>query len=341
MQLADLPSRRNEAWKWSDLRAALSAGEQRLARLDAPSDVSPIAALAHALTTGETTRRVTIGEDGDVWTSDLPEDAGRVTRIVVPAGANGLVIERLTSWADQNTAEGLKLSAGWSDIVVEDHATLTRVVIQDSSVQFEAAPIVQLSEASVRVGAKATFRQFVLAHGASLARIETNVSVEGEGAEVSLNGLYLIDQQRHVDLTSRVEHNAPGTLTRQLVRGAAMQGGRGVFQGKFLVARAAQKTDAEMRHNALLLDQGAQIFGKPELEIYADDVKCAHGNTTGQLNEDAIFYLRQRGLPEAAAREIVTRAFLYEAVPGWLEGAIRADVDAQFGMALLPGGADV
>src|SRR5262249_38605794 len=159
------------------------------------------------------------------------------------------------------------------------------------------------------LGAGATFRQFIYAEGARLARIETTVRVVGEGANVDLNGVYLASRGRHVDLTSLVTHEAHGPVTRQRVKGAAKAKSRGVFQGKFKVERAAQKTDAEMEHNALLLEEGAEVFAKPELEIYADDVACAHGNTAGQLDEGAVFYIRSRGIPDADARAMLTRAF--------------------------------
>jgi Fe-S cluster assembly protein SufD len=102
-----------------------------------------------------------------------------------------------------------------------------------------------------------------------------------------------------------------------------------VFQGKFLVGRAGQKTDAEMAHNALLLEEGAEVFAKPELEIYADDVACAHGNTAGQIDENAVFYLRQRGIPDIEARAMITRAFLLEALPDWMDEVVRGEVEAQ------------
>mgnify|MGYP000237516316 CR=1 FL=1 len=188
---------------------------------------------------------------------------------------------------------------------------------------------VALAHRKVRLGEGATFRQFIVADGARYARIETEIETVGPDAKVELNSVYMTAKGRHADLTSLVKLGAPGAEIRQLVRGVARKGGRGVFQGKFLVERAAQKTDAEMQHNALLLEEGAEVFAKPELEIYADDVQCAHGNTAGQLNEDAIFYLRQRGIPDAVARAMITRAFLIEALPEWLDEPLRVDVEAR------------
>ena len=104
-------------------------------------------------------------------------------------------------------------------------------------------------------------------------------------------------------------------MTEQLTKGAVSDGGRGVFQGKFLVPRTVgQYTDANMQHQALLLENGAEVFAKPELEIYADDVECEHGNTSGQLDEIALFYMRQRGIPLREARALLTEAFILEAL---------------------------
>lgn len=326
MEPGVLPNRRVEAWRYSDLRAALAGREERLANLNALQGVSPIVALAKALATGETTRRFVVGEDGDVWTSTLREDAGRVTSITAPIGTSGLVFERLSSWADQNTKGGLKLSSAYTDIVVEDHATLTRIVVQDSSAEFESAIAVQLSEANVRLGEGAKFRQFVLAEGAKLARIETHVDVDGEGAEIELNGVYLANAGRHADLTSVINHNVGHGQTRQLIKGVARKGGRGAFQGKIVVAKGAQKTDARQYHHGILLEEGAEIFAKPELMIHADDVQCAHGNTAGGLDERALFYMRSRGVPETEARALLIESFLVEAIPEGLPEAIHNEL---------------
>ena len=116
-------------------------------------------------------------------------------------------------------------------------------------------------------------------------------------------------------LTSEVRHADTDCITNQLTKGAVRDGGRGVFQGKFKVPRiVGQRTSADMQHNALLLENGAEVFAKPELEIYADDVECAHGNTSGQMDENALFYMRQRGIPEAVAKAMLTEAFVAEAL---------------------------
>ncbi len=221
MQLADLPSRRTEAWKWSDLRQALADGEEQLARVKARPDASPIAQLAAGLSKENSETRLIIGDTPAeqhlafqyVW--DVP---GVVRRIVAPAGTTGAIVERISA----PPRAGARLMAGYTVIDIGEGATLSRVVVQESSpLQDQASSAVMLNEASVRLAAGATFRQFVLGEGGRLARIETSVSAEGEGATVELNGVYLAGGKRHIDLTSRVEHKVPGVTTRQLVRGAA------------------------------------------------------------------------------------------------------------------------
>lgn len=330
MQLADLPSRRNEAWKWSDLRAAMAGQETVLVGTAPIDDEGPISALTQAMGDAYGPSSLLIEAPGDTFETRITEgDAGQYGSVRVKSGATATLIERIN-------VSGSRLRPfilSWSRIAVEPGATLRRIIVQENAVPAgDADPTIVLNEAVVTLGEGATFQQFVLAEGARLTRFETSLTIEGEGAVVELGGVYLAAAKRHADLTSRVTHGAPGAHVRQLVRGVARKGGRGVFQGKFLVGRAGQKADAEMAHNALLLDEGAEVFAKPELEIYADDVACAHGNTAGQLDENAVFYLRQRGLPEAEARAMITRAFLLEAVPGWmgseLHDAIEARIDA-------------
>lgn len=277
MNLAELPNRRNEAWKYSDLRAAV--GEQR-----------------HVLREGR----------------DIIERLSPGTqRSTVQTGETLLVVERMD--------DDRYMDARAFEFTLEPDATLTRVVIQTGG-------DLPLSIARVKLGARCRYNQFVLALGGRLARLETHVSVEGGGAEVTLYGAYLAGAGRHADLTSTIEHKAPGGVTRQLIKGVARKGGRGVFQGKIVVDRAAQKTDARQHHQGLLLEDGAEIFAKPELMIYADDVQCAHGNTAGGLDERAFFYMRSRGIPEAEARALLIEAFLVETIPDGLPEELREEL---------------
>lgn len=296
MLTADLPNRRVEAWKYSDLRAALVG-----TTLPAPAQPSK-----------QGWRTL----DGVIDRLAVAQGAHEVT--TVKAGERAFLLEEMFKPG---------LDARVREIQVQPGGALTRVVVQRGGG-------VSLSAAYVSVGEGASFTQFILAEGAKLARIETSVEVEGEGAEVRLNGVYLCAGV-HADLTSRILHRAPNGVTRQMIKGASRKGGRGVFQGRIEVARGAQKTDARQYHHGLLLEEGAEIYAKPELEIYADDVQCAHGNTAGALDEAALFYMRSRGIGEAAARALLTEAFLLDAVPEDLPG--REEIVARI-QAWLGGG---
>lgn len=290
-RLVALPSRRVEAWRYSDLAAALDERDQIVLRRD-----SADAAVTQAAARGGTVAALAAQAGA---TSEIAIDTDTV-RIERPRYAN--------------------LEPRFTEFRVAAGARLTRVVLQN------AVDGVILDCVRVTLERGAAFRQFVFAEGARLARIETIVDAE-EGASVELNGLYAAAAGRHADLTSLVTHKGAGGATAQLVKGVADAGGRGVFQGKIVVERCAQKTDARQRHSGMLLSEGAEIFAKPELMIHADDVACAHGNTIGGLDEAALFYLRSRGVPANEARALLTEAFLLEAVPAWLEGEVRAEIE--------------
>src|SRR5262249_6316516 len=156
----------------------------------------------------------------------------------------------------------------------------------------------------------ARFAQTVIALGAKRQRLETVVSHGGGGAIARLDGLYLLKDRRHADITTVVTHGAVGGTTDQVTKGGVSDQARGVFQGRIVVAQGADQTDAKMGHHALVLGDRAEVDAKPELEIYADDVACAHGNTVGALDEAALFYAQSRGIPEDEARAMLTEAFL-------------------------------
>jgi Fe-S cluster assembly protein SufD len=145
--------------------------------------------------------------------------------------------------------------------------------------------------------------------GGSISRLDLHARLAAPGATAELNGLFLADGARHLDAHVRVDHLAPHTSSLVDYRGVAASRGRAVFNGKAVVHEDAQKSDARQVSRNLLLSPGAEIDTKPELEIYADDVKCSHGATTGQLDPAALFYLRSRGLDESEARSALTRAF--------------------------------
>lgn len=253
----------------------------------------------------------------DLTLTARPGASAAEARLVVPAGQSATLVERYR-------AEAGALGNWHIEIVLEEGASLDRVCIAA-----DAPEGVFVSSAGIVLGKGARLNQRTLDFGARLSRMETHITHPGEGAEVDLGGVYLLDEGRHADQTTSVRHTGPGGVTTQLVKGAAAARGHGVFQGKFVVDRAAQQTDARMTHRALMLDDRAEIDAKPELEIYADDVQCAHGNALGALDETALFYMRQRGLPAPKARALLIESFLAEPLDGIAEESLRETLKAQ------------
>jgi Fe-S cluster assembly protein SufD len=154
------------------------------------------------------------------------------------------------------------------------------------------------------------------------------VLLDAEGADCTLNGLYLVDGTRHVDNHTAIDHTKPHGTSRELYKGILDGKSRGVFNGKVVVRPDAQKTDAQQTNRNILLSEDATIDTKPQLEIFADDVKCAHGAAVGQLDPQAVFYLRSRGLSPAAARRLLTYGFASEITSQIPIEPLRAQLDA-------------
>jgi Fe-S cluster assembly protein SufD len=162
---------------------------------------------------------------------------------------------------------------------------------------------------AVRQGGSSNFTSHNVALGAALARNEIAVVLDGEGSECTLNGLYVTTGRQHVDNYTTLDHAKPHSTSHELYKGILDGKSQAVFHGRIIVRQDAQKTDAIQRNKNLLLSEGAVINTKPQLEIYADDVKCTHGATVGQVDPDAVFYLRSRGIALQEARALLTYAF--------------------------------
>ena len=176
-------------------------------------------------------------------------------------------------------------------------------------VQQEAATSFHIGHTQVSLQSAAHYELYELALGAALSRVATHVSLRGPGADASLSGLLMPGGTQHLDTFTCIEHAAAHTTSSEEYRGIADGRGRAVFRGKVVVRPDAQHIDARQSIRNLLLSDTAEIDSRPELEIYANDVKCSHGATTGQLDSAALFYLRSRGVPEAQARRLLIRAF--------------------------------
>jgi len=189
-------------------------------------------------------------------------------------------------------------------VEVADSAKVTHITLQeDGASNFHIAAL----RANVARGARYAHHHYVL--GGTLSRTDIHATLNGEGAHVELSGLVMAQQTQHLDVRTCVEHQVPNATSDEEYRGIAGDRGRVVFNGKVIVAKDAQKTDARQSSRNLLLSPTAEIDTRPELEIYANDVKCAHGATVGQLDETALFYLRSRGIDLPTARGLLTQAF--------------------------------
>ncbi|WP_114395121.1 Fe-S cluster assembly protein SufD [Oleisolibacter albus] len=189
--------------------------------------------------------------------------------------------------------------------------------------QEEGRDAFHLATLTTRLGRDATYDSFVLNLGARLARHEARSLLDGTGITCRVSGAYAIAGSQHSDITTLIDHAHPHCTSREVVKGVIGGQGRAVFQGKIIVRPDAQKTDGYQLNRALLLSDTAEIDSKPELEIYADDVKCSHGATAGELDDDQLFYLRARGLPLEQARALLVAAFLDEAVDEVVSEPVR------------------
>jgi Fe-S cluster assembly protein SufD len=211
-----------------------------------------------------------------------------------------------------------------AEIVVGKGAKLTHVMLQA-----QGADAVHLSNALVELGAEAAYDTFALEEGAAVCRRQSSIRFAGEGSALRLNGATLAARKQHLDTTLVVDHAVPHCVSQEIYKYVLADEARGVFQGKIIVRPDAQKTDGRMSARGLLLDEGPEFNAKPELEIYADDVQCAHGATAGELDEDLMFYLRARGIPEGEAKAMLVTAFVGEALTAVENDAVRAALSAR------------
>ncbi|HTK79119.1 MAG TPA: SufD family Fe-S cluster assembly protein [Rhizomicrobium sp.] len=334
-----LPNRRIENWKYTDLRNAIDPA----AIESAPTAAWNVASISGA------------GEQ-----NDLPE--------IMPRGKHGAMAEYATSLAKSGVflrvARGQKASAhlqltqgghGRALIVVEEGASLMLrqtslaegfanivfdiVLGQDAALSHVkeapmAANAVRVADYSVRIAPGGAYAAHFADFGAKLSRTELHIALEGEGAEAHLSGVGILGEGRHADVTTRIAHAVGNTQSTQLFKIIAGGKSRGVYQGKISVAEGANGSDSRQTAKGLLLGERAEIDLKPELEILADDVKCAHGAAVGDLDPESLFYLRSRGVAEPEARALLMRAFLEDAVAEIADEAVRTELWSRVEAAL-------
>ncbi|MFD2237730.1 Fe-S cluster assembly protein SufD [Aureimonas populi] len=348
-----LPSRRVEAWHYTDLRALLGRRPTDAGSVAATSYLSPLLAGSAVVELGAEpsgndpvagvhiersespldwnrpvnhldrdfdTVRVLNTALGATGSSISIADAAQVaaplelraeprsggshafSSVFLGAKSKAVVVERLSPGS--STA----LSTAVNELTLGDGAEVLWIV-DNAKGEGES----HLGQLNVRLGADSLLRVFILNAGGAVVRTEIHAVTEGEGADIQIRGVNLLQEGQHVDVTTTLNHLVANTTSTEIFRNV-VTGGHGVFQGMIRVAKGAQKTDARLACNSLLLSDEGDFSAKPELEIFADDVQCGHGATAGEINADHLFYLMSRGIPEHTARALLVKAFVDEVV---------------------------
>jgi Fe-S cluster assembly protein SufD len=244
-------------------------------------------------------------------TGQTPASVFTRSLVVIEQGARAMLVESHEAGAGHQVNTALELVVGEGAHV--DHIKIT------------SGPddLVHVSSLMAAIGANARFNDFAFNIGGGVVRNQTFVRFDGEGTLAGLRGASLLKGKQHVDSSMLVDHKAGGCQSREVFATVLDDQSRGVFQGKIVVQPQAQKTDARMMTRALLLSDEAEADSKPELEIFADDVQCGHGATSGALDEELKFYLMARGIPEKEAEALLVQAFVGEAIEGIEHAGLR------------------
>lgn len=237
--------------------------------------------------------------------------------VVIESGAQASVVE-----SHAGIDGGAYLSNAVTEIALEDHAVLDHVRITR---ELDAAS--HLSHVEAALGRSASLSSHAVSLGGGLVRHDVDVVLDGEGADVTLNGLYALSGAQHVDNHTLIDHARPNGTSRELYKGVLDGRSRGIFDGTIIVRPDAQKSDARQINRNLLLSGDALADSKPTLQIHADDVKCSHAATIGQIEENALFYLRSRGLSEEMARSLLVNAFVSDILARLRIEPVRAGLE--------------
>jgi Fe-S cluster assembly protein SufD len=341
---AGLPTRRIESWHYTDLRSLLR---------DVPKKATGSANRLDPLVRGSVVLPVVQGQSADVSAPDGMElepymdllVSGAAAKSLIGRGSddlighlNGAFVQDGYSFrvaADQTIDEIIEiqsvqlggqvhnrfaatfgvnaratgLSTSVSALELGDNAEVTWIILQGCGESDQ-----HLGQLNARLGAGSTLKVYVINAGGKLVRQELHVDVAGEGSHFDLRGVNLLAGDSHTDVTLTLGHTVPHTTSKEIVRNVVLGRARGVFQGQIRVAQIAQKTDAQMACNTLLLSDDGEFAAKPELEIFADDVICAHGATVIDIDHTHLFYLMARGITEKSARALLVNGFVDELI---------------------------
>ncbi len=347
-----LPHRRMEEWRWTDLRARLNkpyppqsvdADPKDVTRLLEASPFHKITKLRIVIVNGVMDEKLshTVGIDL-VKTVDKSlnladpllklnsalnpkgvtlrfaseaEQLVEIVHITTKAAPRALGIRHRIEVADGASASIIETYVGEGDYVMN---AVTEIVIGKNAkldrlkVERESAEATHLSHVIYDLSEKSRLNDITITSGAALNRQNGKCNFNGEYADAKIFGTYLLNKKQHADTCLVINHAVPHGTSRETFKCVMDDNARGIFQGKVIVAKHAQKTDGKQSSHALLLSENAEFDAKPELEIYADDVVCGHGATAGDINHDHLFYLKSRGIPEAEAKSLLIAAFVGE-----------------------------
>ena len=300
------------------MASALEAGDTRVLTRIGP--ISPTADTAMALNTAFMRDGAVIDVAAGValarpihlvFVAARKEASAVFTRslAMIGKGARAMLVESHEGSSEQQVNTAMELDV--ADEAHVDHVKIT------------AAGALHVSTMMAAVGAHSRFNEFLFTAGAAVVRNQIVVRFAGTGTIAGIRGASLLKGNQHADTTLLVDHAAEGCTSRETFKSVLDGESRGVFQGKIIVRPGAQKTDAKMATHALLLSDTAESDNKPELEIFADDVQCGHGATSGALDEDLLFYLRARGITQPEAEALLIQAFVGEAVEGIEHAGLR------------------
>ena len=265
--------------------------------------------------------------------------------IVIVTGGNQPVVAhpRVLIVAGENSQVRVAQTfIGAPDTAYFNNAVIEVVVGPGALVQLytdqrESDRAFHIANIQAHVEAKGVFESHAFSTGARIMRHDIGIGLKGEGADCTMNGVYLADGERLMDTHTSLDHAMPHCTSHEIYKGILAGKGKAVFNGRIIVQLDAQKTDAKQTNRALLLSDDATINSNPQLEIFADDVKCTHGAAVGQLDEEAMFYLQARGLNRAEARDMLLHAFAGEVIAGLKIPALREQIESNFFSRLRQG----
>ena len=327
-ETAGLPTRRQAAWHYTDVARLLKApGDDRLDAVNFLA-INPLMAVfdngrlveapqADGLSLSPYEIDGTADDDAVInYNRALARDGLNAD---ISAALQQPLVVTTSGTEPVHLHHKIKLAAGAKAVLVDNHLTAAYTNARFEIELGEGAELTvirlqqaghQLGTSDIRMAAKACFRSIALVTGGALARHEARLALQAAGAHAELHSAVLGRQDNHADFTYIIDHQAADTSSNTGSYNVLDARSRGVFQGKVIVRKDAQHVDAQMQTRAMMLSDGAEMDAKPELEIYADDVACAHGSAIGELDRDALFFLRSRGLDEAAARHLLVAGFI-------------------------------